>query len=151
MANPKRLQLVLDLENKKKDQAAKMLAEAIGNLQKARNSMSQLQDYRKDYLNEAQEIGKRGVSAVEFRNRQMLADRILGAIEQQEQSIDLFERQLEQVRKHYEKVYARVRSIEILIEKSIAAEQRKQALQEQKMLDEFTQTQTIRRKSEISS
>jgi len=63
MSNADRLQLVLDLEKKKKDKAARMLAEAIGNLDKARNSMTQLTDYRSDYLNEAQAIGMKGVSA----------------------------------------------------------------------------------------
>lgn len=149
MSKADRLQLVLDLEKKKKDQAAKLLAEAIGNLQKAQSSMSQLKDYRTDYLNEAQEIGKQGVSASDFRNRQLLADRILGAIEHQEQSINLYERQLEQVRKHYEKIYARVRSIELLIEKSLAEEERKQGVREQKMLDEFSQAQHFRKKQAI--
>ncbi|MFC3149892.1 flagellar export protein FliJ [Litoribrevibacter euphylliae] len=149
MSKADRLQLVLDLEKKKKDQAAKLLAEAIGNLQKAQSSMSQLKDYRTDYLNEAQEIGKQGVSASDFRNRQLLADRILGAIEHQEQSINLYERQLEQVRKHYEKIYARVRSIELLIEKSLAEEERKQGVREQKMLDEFSQAQHFRKKQVI--
>lgn len=146
MSKTDRLQLVLDLEKKKKDQAAKLLADAIGNLQKAQSSMSQLKDYRTDYLHEAQEIGKQGVSASDFRNRQLLADRILGAIEHQVQSINLYERQLEQVRKHYEKVYARVRSLEILIEKSHVEEERKQGIREQKMLDEFTQAQHFRKK-----
>lgn len=150
MSNADRLQLVLDLEKKKKDKAARMLAEAIGNLDKARNSMSQLTDYRSDYLNEAQAIGMKGVSASEFRNRQLLADRILGAIEQQAQSIDLYERQLEQVRKHYEKIYARVRSIELLIEKAEAEEAHKQNIREQKMLDEFSQAQHFRRKNQVN-
>jgi len=150
MSNADRLQLVLDLEKKKKDKAARMLAEAIGNLDKARNSMSQLTDYRSDYLNEAQSIGMKGVSASEFRNRQLLADRILGAIEQQAQSIDLYERQLEQVRKHYEKIYARVRSIELLIEKAEAEEAHKQSVREQKMLDEFSQAQHFRRKNQVN-
>jgi len=150
MSNADRLQLVLDLEKKKKDKAARMLAEAIGNLDKARNSMTQLTDYRSDYLNEAQAIGMKGVSASEFRNRQLLADRILGAIEQQAQSIDLYERQLEQVRKHYEKIYARVRSIELLIEKAEAEEAHKQNIREQKMLDEFSQAQHFRRKNQVN-
>ncbi|GLQ32331.1 flagellar export protein FliJ [Litoribrevibacter albus] len=150
MSKADRLQLVLDLEKKKKDQAAKMLAEAISNLQKAQDSLSQLTEYRTDYLNQAQEIGKQGVSAIDFRNRQRLADRIMGAMEGQAQSINLYERQLEQVRKHYEKVYARVRSIELLIEKSIMEEERKENVREQKMLDDFSQAQAFRRRTEIN-
>lgn len=148
MSKSDRLQLVLDLERQKKDKAAKLLAEAIGNLDKAKNSMAQLTHYRSDYLNEAQNIGKQGVSALEFRQRQALADRILGAIEQQAQSINLYERQLEQVRKHYEKVYARVRSIELLIEKLQAEQAHKESVQEQKMLDEFSQAQHFQRKNQ---
>jgi flagellar FliJ protein len=150
MSNAERLQIVLDLEKTKKDKAARALAEAIENLDKAKNSMSQLTDYRENYLNEAQELARGGVSAADFRNRQMLGDRILLAIEQQTQSIDLFERQLEQVRKHYEKVYARVKSIELLIEKSVLEEEHKQSIYEQKMLDEFSQVQYFRRKTEVN-
>ncbi|GAA3914348.1 flagellar export protein FliJ [Litoribacillus peritrichatus] len=145
MKKAERLKVVLDLEMVKKDKAAKALAEAISNLDNAKNSLRQLSDYLDDYQSQAIEVGKVGVNAAAFRNRQSLAGRIGGAIEQQGHSIDLFERQLEQVRKHYEKVYARVRSIEILIEKSEAQELRKQAIQEQKMLDEFTQAQQFRK------
>ena len=145
MKKAERLKVVLDLEIVKKDKAAKALAEAISNLDNAKNSLRQLSDYLDDYQSQAIEVGKVGVNAAAFRNRQSLAGRIGGAIEQQGHSIDLFERQLEQVRKHYEKVYARVRSIEILIEKSEAQELRKQAIQEQKMLDEFTQAQQFRK------
>ncbi len=147
MKKADRLRSVLELEVAKKDKAAKALAEAITNLDNAQNSLRQLTDYRADYQNQAQDIGRAGVNAAAFRNRQMLSDRIMGAIDQQGQSINLFERQLDQVRKHYEKVYARVRSIEILIEKSEAEELRKQSVQEQKMLDEFTQAQQFRNKA----
>jgi flagellar export protein FliJ len=149
MKNTDRLKVVLDLENRKKDNAAKALAEAIQNLEKAKSSKQQLTDYRAEYQKQAQEIGKGGVSAASFRNRQLIADQLKGAMDKQAQSIDLYERQLHQVRAHYEKVYARVRSIEILIEKAEKQEEYKMSVKEQKMMDDFTQAQLARQRSSI--
>lgn len=139
MKRSKRLQVVLDLAERRKQEADKILGEAQGRLTKGEQALEQLQGYYNEYVNNFYSAGASGVSLGQIQNHQAFVQKLQAAIEQQTRANQMERAQLERVREHWQAAYGRHKAIDSLVEKAKTEEQRVQEKQQQKVLDERSQ------------
>ncbi len=139
MKRSKRLQVVLDLAERRKKEADKILGEAQGRVSQGEQTLEQLQNYYNEYVNSFYTAGASGVSLGQIQNHQAFMQKLQAAIEQQRRAIQMDKAQLERAREHWQAAYGRHKAMDSLVEKAKAEEQVQQEKQQQKVLDERSQ------------
>lgn len=139
MKRSKRLQVVLDLAERRKQEADRILGEAQGRLTQGQQTLAQLQSYYNEYVNSFYAQGATGISLGQIQNHQAFVQKLQAAIDQQKRAIQLEQAQLERVREHWQAAYGRHKAIDSLVEKARTEEQLLQEKQQQKILDERSQ------------
>ncbi|MCV6609546.1 MAG: flagellar export protein FliJ [Amphritea sp.] len=139
MKRSKRLQVVLDLAERRKQEADKILGEAQGRVSQGEQTLEQLQNYYNEYVNGFYTAGASGVSLGQIQNHQAFMQKLQAAIEQQRRAILMDKAQLERAREHWQAAYGRHKAMGSLVEKAKTEEQVQQEKQQQKVLDERSQ------------
>lgn len=145
MADVKQLIVVLEIANKKEQQAMQMLVEARQQLQNLEQQLTGLMQYRNDYLREMSSKGQSGVAANALRQLQQFVGRMDQAVEQQQQKVAGAKHAVSSRQESWQQARQHQQSIEFLINKRQQEQQQRELKQEQKMLDEFTTMQFARR------
>ena len=131
------MKVVVDLALHKVNEAAKAVAYVRNQLRSETEQLGQLNEYLEEYRTTSRTHGAQGISVQQFMTYNDFADSVERAIGQQEQQVSVVQGQLDQLRKHWQKLDARHKGLEKLLT-SIQQEEDAQAQkQEQKEQDEF--------------
>lgn len=139
MKRSKRLQVVLDLAERKRKQADQWLSQAQGQVQQGEATLTQLHDYYSDYANSFYQQGAAGISPGQIHTHQAFMQKLRLAVEQQEKALQMDREQLEKVTAHWQSVYQHFKSVEMLVDKLKGQESKEAERQLQKELDERSQ------------
>ncbi|SFC17507.1 FliJ protein [Marinospirillum celere] len=146
MSRQKRLQPVLRLAEGKAEEASRALGYLNQKIEQEAQTKEQLKGYEKEYLQLMRcgdEPGRRmDIQAV--LRYQAFVQRLEHAQIQQQEQIELLQRQKDQVTEHWIKTRARVKGLESIIESARREEEREAERKEQKLADEFTSTRYAR-------
>lgn len=134
-----RFKLLLDLAERKRKEADRMLGEAQQRVVQAKQSIEQLKNYQVEYRNQFIEQGKQGVDAGQIAVYQGFLGRLTHASEQSHDALKQSQMQLEKIEQHWREAYAHFKAMEKLYEKALKDEQKVADKQVQKQLDEFSQ------------
>lgn len=145
MAVPKvvsRLAPVIDMAERAEREAAKRLGQGQVQLMQASSKLTDLEQYRDDYLNRWHSESRQGVSSQWLINYQRFMAQLETAITQQQRSVSWHQNQLEKLRQQWQQCHARLEGLRKLVEKHLKEAQRQADKREQKQLDEFAQRRT---------
>ncbi|MGX5915151.1 flagellar export protein FliJ [Aliidiomarina sp. Khilg15.8] len=143
--NTKALNLVLDMEKKKEDQAAVMLQQARQQHMLQARRLEGLEQYRTEYLNSALEMGRDGLQSMRFGHYHAFVGKLDTGIEQQREKLNRLEQVVEQRQRLWLEKQQRRKSIEHLLEKHDQSVAQKRQRQEQATADEYAMQGFMRR------
>ncbi|MDO8273134.1 MAG: flagellar export protein FliJ [Gammaproteobacteria bacterium] len=137
MKRSQRLAVVVTLAQRKADESARALAYIQQRLQADQQQLQQLEEYLVEYRTSLQTQGQQGVSAQQFRVFVSFSQNVERAIEQQKQQVATVIRQVDQVRRHWQRLDARHKGLEKLHARLLTEESAAQERLAQKEQDEF--------------
>ena len=139
MKRSKRLQVVLDLAERKRKQADQLLAQARGRVEQGEQTLLQLESYYNDYVNSFYAEGAGGINLGQIETHQAFMQKLRVAIDQQKKALVMDRAQLEQVQKHWQSAYGHHKAVDTLVDKLKTEELKQEEKQQQKILDERSQ------------
>lgn len=137
MAKPFSLQPLVQLAKQKNDAAIKNLGKLNQQQQSAQDKLVMLNQFRRDYQLQFQEVVSRGISPVDMRNFQDFIYRLDQAIEQQQRVVEHSTNSVNAGREELMGTQRKMRSFDTLAQRHLEAEQKLEAKAEQKLMDEF--------------
>lgn len=137
MKRSQRLAVVVTLAQRKADESARALAYIQQRLRADQQQLQQLEEYLVEYRTSLQTQGQQGVSAQQFRVFVNFSQNVERAIEQQKQQVATVTRQVEQIRRHWQRLDARHKGLEKLHARLLLEESAAQERVAQKEQDEF--------------
>lgn len=135
----KRLQLVLDLAEKKKQQADQFLAASRQRVEQDKRTLAQLEQYMSEYQQSYLGQNAEGYTGAQLHAQQAFMQKIQDAQDTQKQAMEQNRRELEVVEQHWKQTYAKYKGIEKLTGKVRQSEELEQEKALQKQLDERSQ------------
>jgi flagellar FliJ protein len=142
-----RLSVVLDLEERKKKQADKFLADHIKRVENDKLQLVQLETYLTEYQQQYQVTCQQGISVQSLNSYQAFMLKIGNVIEEHKKSMKINEEQLTNVRVFWTKTYARYNAVDSLISNIKKKEDQADEKIVQKMIDETSSQNSIRMRS----
>lgn len=135
----KRLQLVLDLAEKKKKQADQFLAASRQRVEQDQRTMAQLDDYVSEYQQSYLGAHAEGCTGAQLHTQQAFLQKIQQAKSTQAKAMEQNRKELEVVEQHWKAAYARMKGLQKLTDKAVETEQLEEEKALQKQLDERSQ------------
>lgn len=135
----KRLQLVLELAERKKQQADQFLAASRQRVEQDKRTMEQLDQYMSEYQQNYLGANAEGLSGAQLHTQQAFLQKIQDAKSTQQQAMEQNKRELEVVEQHWKEAYAKVKGVEKLKDKAVNAEAMAEEKALQQQLDERAQ------------
>lgn len=139
MRRSKRLQVVLELAQRREDVALKAMQIAQVSLNNQTQKLQELTQYQRDYQQALREAYKTHATAESCATYQHFLAQVGNAIEQQQQTVALAEQQFANVRKHWLSLHEKQQGMGGLIDRFRDEEDRESDKKEQKMIDELSQ------------
>ena len=136
MKRSQRIQVVVDLAQRKAQEGARALAFVQQRLQAEQQKLGQLETYLLEYREGLLAQGRKGVSVQQFRIYNDFSGNVEKAIVQQGAQVATVTRQVEQVRRHWLTLDAKHKGLEKLLDKLRLEERAEQDRLEQKAQDE---------------
>jgi flagellar FliJ protein len=137
----------MDLEDRKKQQADKFLADHIQRVENDKVQLKQLENYLAEYQAQYQETCKHGISVQTLTTYQAFMAKVSNVIDQHKNSMKYNIEQLAGVRQYWMKIYARRNAVGSLIGKIKADEQAADDKALQKLIDEASTLSVSRKKT----
>jgi len=131
------LNLLKDQLVEQEQQAAKAFSQAQQEHANFVDQLQKLESYRQSYLEQALETGIAGIKAQGLRHYQHFIGRLDEAAEQQRQLLDTLRQTVAEKRQQWQKIQARRKAIEILLENKARVKAREVEKAEQKHLDQY--------------
>ncbi len=144
-----RLSVVMDLEDRKKQQADKFLADHIQKVENDKVQLQQLENYLAEYQAQYQETCKQGITVQALTTYQAFMAKVSNVIEQHKKAMKYNIEQLAGVRQYWMKVYARRNAVDSLIGKIKSDEQAADDKALQKLIDEASTLKVSQKKNII--
>jgi len=144
MSKPFALQTVLELMQRRTDDATRQLARLIAAEQDAKSKLDLLCQYREEYARRFQTSAQDGMSPQQWKNFQDFLARLDDAISQQRQVVNRSCDQTAAGQQHWQTQRIRLQAIDTLSVRHYKAELVKEGRREQKIVDEYA----ARRKSD---
>ncbi|WP_404399893.1 flagellar export protein FliJ [Idiomarina seosinensis] len=144
MADIKQMKMLLELEQKKVDEAAAQFAQVQQQVDDEKQRLNGLAQYRLDYLKQLQQRGGDGILSQQFGQYHGFVGKLDEGLEHLHKSVTRLQQVAEQRRQQWLAQRRKYDSIEHLIEKQEQREAAVQARREQKDLDEFSSQRFIR-------
>ncbi|WP_415886915.1 flagellar export protein FliJ [Neptuniibacter sp. QD37_6] len=135
----KRLKLVLDLAEKKKQQADQFLAASRQRVDNDQKTMAQLEQYVSDYQQSYLGAHAQGCTGAQLHTQQAFLQKIQDAKAAQIKAMEQNRRELDVVEQHWKAAYARVKGLQKLADKAVENELLEEEKALQKQLDERSQ------------
>lgn len=145
MQRSQRLQVVLDLELRREDDALEVMARAREQWDQAVQRLQELHQYHLDYQEQLRAASRGRVMASQLQGWQLFISRLADAITQQEQRVADTLAQFEQTRDAWREVHERRRGVERFIAECRNQERRDEDRREQKQLDEAANNRFARK------
>lgn len=137
-----RLQVVLDLAERRKRDAEKYLAEHIQRVENDKLQLQQLEQYLNQYEVEFAAAVKRGAGIDQVQNYQAFLSKISATIVQHKKAMKINQEQLAQVKLYWTQLYSKQCAIDSLVDKAIEKETKEADKALQKTLDDRAQRVT---------
>ena len=134
MKKSERMQVLVNLSQRKEDEVAKALAKDQARLQHDQQKLQELKDYAAQY---DQERNLPGLSPYLTTNYQHFVNRLQQAIQQQDQQVKRSQQQVTMSMKRWQNARAKTKGMDWLKDKSVREELNIESKQEQKQIDEF--------------
>ncbi|HXF08724.1 MAG TPA: flagellar export protein FliJ [Candidatus Acidoferrales bacterium] len=147
MSSADRLEPMLGMARRHAEQAARELGQALTRLEQIQQQMADLLRYRDDYGLELGRTMAGGVRAAQMLGFRQMLERLDSALTQQRKLLADQVALCDLARRRYLERRARVQALDDLIHSRRAAEQSRQAMREQRMLDDLTQARWRRAES----
>ena len=141
-----RLDIVLQLAQRKEDEALEKMSGAQRVWQAETERLGELTQYHVDYQNQIRSASRGRVSASQLQSWQHFVSRLADAIAQQQQRVAVAHDHFEQLRAVWRETYERRRGMERHIEACRQQEQYEEGRREQRQLDEAANNRYARRR-----
>jgi flagellar FliJ protein len=138
MSNPFRLQPLLNLAQIKNESAIKRLGELNKLQHDSEAQLETLRQYRRDYQDRMQAASQQGVDPIVLRNFQQFIYKLDAAIVQQLKAVEQSRLSMQAGLSDYGGTQRKLKSFDTLQQRHIESEQKIEAKQEQKAMDEHT-------------
>jgi flagellar FliJ protein len=137
MTRSSRLQIVEKLAKQREDQAAQALAEVRQQIETEEKRLTDLLDYRTEYLQYLDTAGAEGISMQQWRRTQGFIDQLADLANRQQLTIQNWQHREQQVLEKWRELYQRRKNIGSYIEKISTEEAIAADKKEQKLIDEL--------------
>ena len=141
----KSLQLVLELEKKREDQAAMRFSQARQQCDMQQKRLHGLENYRTEYLNSALERGKGGLQSMRFGHYHAFIGKLDEGIAQQRIKLQRLEQVVSERQQQWQEKQQRRKAVEHLIDKKAHELMLKRNRIEQSNADEYATQGFMRR------
>ena len=135
------LHVLLDLSRNRFDEAERRLQQSIAQRDSELQKQAMLENYRNEYQQRLLHAQRKGLSVGLWRDFQSFIGKLDSAFEQQQQAIGRAEELVEAARAHWEETRKKVKAFELLEHRHVVQEEKKEAVREQKLNDEFAAKQ----------
>ena len=135
----KRLQLVLDLAEKKKKQADQFLAASRQRVEQDQKTMQQLDQYVSEYQQNYLGAHAEGCTGAQLHTQQAFLQKIQDAKGAQLKAMEQNRKELAVVEQHWKAAYAKLQGLQKLTDKAVETERLEEEKALQKQLDERSQ------------
>ena len=139
----RRLDLVVDLARRKREEADRILQESSAKLQQAKQGLEQLEAFLGEYIEETRLKQGDTLNSMQLQVPTAFIGRLRGSVSQQNQVVEHLARQHSEVEAWWRKLYARERAIIKLQTKLKDRESIVEEKQLQKQIDELWQNRPI--------
>lgn len=137
MSKPFALQTVLELMQRRADDATQQLARLIAAEQDAKAKLDLLCQYREEYARRFQSSAQEGMSPLQWKNFQDFLARLDDAIAQQQRLVLQSRNKTSAGQTHWQEQRVRLKAIDTLSVRHYKAEDAKENRREQKLVDEI--------------
>ncbi len=137
MTKPFALQTVLDLMQRRADEATRQLARLIAAEQDAKTKLQLLADYREEYARRFQAAAQEGLTPQQWRNFQDFLARLDDAIGQQRDVVRHSQSNTAAGQQAWQTQQVKLKAMDTLSARHQQSELRKELRQEQKLVDEI--------------
>ena len=137
MTKPFALQTVLDLMQRRADEATQQLARLIAAEQDAKTKLQLLADYREEYARRFQASAQEGLTPQQWRNFQDFLARLDDAIAQQRDVVARSQSNTVAGQQAWQAQQVKLKAMDTLSSRHQQSETRKELRQEQKLVDEI--------------
>lgn len=137
MTKPFALQNVLDLMQRRADEATQQLARLIAAEQDAQGKLKLLADYREEYARRFQAAAQAGLTPQQWRNFQDFLGRLDEAIKQQQEVVARSHRNTSAGQQAWKAQQVKLKAMDTLSDRHRQSEIKRELRQEQKMVDEI--------------
>ncbi|MBR9828787.1 MAG: flagellar export protein FliJ [Oceanospirillales bacterium] len=134
-----RLQVVLAVAERKRQEAERFLADAQRRVNQGENGIVQLQGYLGEYQQQFTATGREGISIQDLHVQQAFMQKITHTMQEQEQALQQARDQVQQVQAYWQQTYARQKGIENLVQKAQNEESHERDRKLQQEIDERSQ------------
>lgn len=140
------LQTVLRIESEREEKAARQFMTAKQELHAQQQKLSQLQQYRVDYIQGVKRSGGEGVASTRYQQHLSFVGKLDLACEQQLNIISKATLKVDHLKQDWIEKQRRKNAIAKLIEKQHLVLKLKEQKHEQQLMDEFANQQTFRKR-----
>jgi flagellar FliJ protein len=137
MKKSERMKPVARVTETREKEAARALGDTNRELQQHEQRLSELQNYRDEYLRYCQEKGSDGISAAKFQELQRFLVNLNKAVEQQRQLVDFTQQTLAMKKNSWQNAHSRTRAMDTVIDRYRKQEQQSEQKREQREQDEI--------------
>lgn len=134
MKKSERMQVLVDISQRKEEEVAKLLAKDQARLQQDQQKLQELKEYADQY---DQQRNLLGLSPYLTTNYQHFVERLQQAIQQQAMQVKRSQQQVNMSMKRWQDARAKTKGMDWLKDKSVQEEVAAADKQEQKQIDEF--------------
>lgn len=134
-----RFELLLQLAERKRKQAERLLGEAQQRVRQAESGLAQLDQYQLEYQQQFTSAGRNGLSAAEVQTWQRFISKVGSASTQQQEALQQSRAQLAALEAHWRQALAHQKMMQRLLEKARQEQQSQDDKRLQQQLDERAQ------------
>lgn len=134
---PFALQSVLELMQRRTDDATRHLAHLIANEQDGKSKLEMLQQYRNEYADRFQQAAQNGIGQREWGNYQDFLNRLDEAIDQQGKNVGLLAKNTAIGQAQWQQQRTKLKAFDTLSQRHQTNEAALESRREQKIQDEF--------------
>ncbi|AVJ56613.1 flagellar export protein FliJ [Idiomarina sp. OT37-5b] len=144
MADLQQMAMLLELEQRREDEAAANYAQVQQQVDDQRSRLEGLSQYRLDYLQQLQQRGSSGIVSRQFGQYHAFVGKLDEGVEQLHRSLVKLQQVADQRRQQWLAQRRKKESIKHLITEQQKREEHQRARREQKNLDDFSSQRFIR-------
>lgn len=140
MKKSQRISPIKNLAENNENKAASQLGQSNQALLQHENRLTELLDYRQEYLQRFNESGKVGMSGSQLQQYQKFIAKLDTAIAQQKQHIVLLNQQREQARHHWQQKHNRTQALDKTMQRYQGEEKHQKSRKEQREIEDNLQS-----------